>query len=238
MKVAIISAMPEELKPVLDQILIISEEKFGIPQKFILGKYKNLDLILCVGGIGKVNAAVSTTRLIEKYNPNVFIMIGVAGALNPDLKIGDIVIAKDAVYHDVNVTPLGYKLGEVPETGIIWEGDTLLVNKFFNICKNYLKDKKAITGRIASGDQFIASKEKAKEIRKVFNADAIEMETAAFYHTLNLYGKKGVVLRAVSDTADESANIDFPTFLNEVSQVFRDIIFDYLNTLENNNPNE
>jgi len=229
MKIAIMSAMPEELKPVLDQIQVVSEEKFGIPQKFILGKYKNLELILCVGGIGKVNAAVSTTRLIEKYNPDIFIMIGVAGALNPNLKIGDIVIAKDAVYHDVDVTPLGYKPGEVPETGIIWKGDEILVSKFFDICKNYLKEKKAFLGRIASGDQFIADKEKAKKIKETFNADAIEMESAAFYHTLNLYGKKGVVLRAISDTADESANIDFPTFLNEVSQIFKDIIFRYLN---------
>ena len=229
MKIAIISAMPEQLKPVLDQIQIISEEKFGIPQKFILGKYKNIELILCIGGIGKVNAAVSTTRLIERYNPDIFIMIGVAGALNPNLKIGDIVIAKDAIYHDVNVTPLGYKPGEVPETGILWKGDEGLVNEFFDICKSYLKEKKAILGRIASGDQFIAEKEKAKKIRETFKADAIEMESAAFYHTLNLYRKRGVVLRGISDTADESANIDFPAFLNEVSQVFRDIIFKYLN---------
>ncbi len=228
MKVAIVSAMPEELKPVLEVVNIKKEEKFGIPQKFIEAKYKDNDLVLCVGGIGKVNAAISTTRLIEKYNPDVLIMIGVAGALNPSLKIGDIVVAKDAVYHDVDVTPLGYKIGEVPETGIIWKGDEDLVKDFENICKENLKDKKVLVGRIASGDQFVASKDKANWIRETFQADAIEMESASFYHTLNLYGKKGVVLRAISDSADEEANIDFPTFLNEVSQKFRDIILSYL----------
>ena len=221
-------AMREELEPILEKVEVQEVIEYG-RNKYYLAKFKNLDLVLAYSKIGKVNAATTATILIEKFGAKKILFSGVAGAIDSDLKIGDLIIATKTTQHDVDLTVFGYEPGFIPESKVYFDCDEEL-NK---IAKNVAKKLgiKLKEGIIASGDQFIHSKERKEWIAKTFNASAIEMEGGAVgcvTWTLNI---PFFMLRSISDTAEEGAGVDFDEFLEESSRVSAKFLIEMLKEL-------
>ena len=226
--IGIMCAMREELEPILEKVEVQEIIEYG-RNKYYLAKFKNLDLVLAYSKIGKVNAATTATILIEKFGAKKILFSGVAGAIDSDLKIGDLIIATKTTQHDVDLTVFGYEPGFIPESKVYFDCDEEL-NK---IAKNVAKKLgiKLKEGIIASGDQFIHSKERKEWIAKTFNASAIEMEGGAVgcvTWTLNI---PFFMLRSISDTAEEGAGVDFDEFLEESSRVSAKFLIEMLKEL-------
>ena len=144
---------------------------------------------------------------------------GVAGSLNADLDIGDILISKDAIHHDVDATVFGYPLGELPQMGIReFIADEKLVNLAVESCKKVNPDLTVRTGRVVSGDQFISSDDVKKRLIEVFHGDCAEMEGASIAHGAYLNKIPFIVIRAISDKADGSAEMDYTAFEHEAAK--------------------
>ena len=171
------------------------------------------EAILGVCGAGKVNAAVFTDAMIHLKNPDYIINLGVAGALDNRLNIGDIVVADCCVEHDMDTTPVGDPYGYISGIGIVEMGcDKNLIERLMKAAQKN-KTIMAYTGMIATGDQFIASKKQKENILSHFEAMACEMEGGAIVHACLLRGVPCAVVRSMSDKADGSAHMDFPQYL-------------------------
>lgn len=207
--IGILGAMPEELELLLAELQQAEARSRGA---FTLhrGTLAGQPLLLAQCGIGKVNAAALTqTMLLEGVSR--LIVTGVAGAVAPELRVGDLVISRDVVHHDLDVTPLGYQLGEVPGEPLAFTADEAL-QKLALEAARALPEVNAVLGRVASGDQFIASAEKVRWLRETFGAACAEMEGAAVAQLCAKHGVPFVVIRSMSDTADVSAGVDFREF--------------------------
>ena len=221
-------AMREELEPILSEVEVKEVIEYA-RNKYYLAKFKNLDLVLAYSKIGKVNAATTATILIEKFDAKKILFSGVAGAIDSDLKIGDLIIATKTCQHDVDLTVFGYEPGFIPESKVYFECDEELNEIARNVAKRLkIKLKEGI---IASGDQFIHSKERKSWIAKTFRASAIEMEGGAVgcvTWTLNI---PFFMLRSISDSAEEGAGVDFDEFLEESSRVSAKFLIEMLNDI-------
>jgi adenosylhomocysteine/aminodeoxyfutalosine nucleosidase len=186
--------------------------------------------VLAYSKIGKVNAALTSSILIEKFNVKKILFSGVAGAIDKDLKIGDLIIATKTCQHDVDLTVFGYEPGFIPESKVFFECD----EKLNNIAKNVAKklNIKLKEGIIASGDQFIHSKERKEWIAKTFGASAIEMEGGAVGCVCDSEKVPFFMLRAISDTAEEGAGVDFDEFLEESSRVSAKFLIEMLKEID------
>lgn len=178
---------------------------------FVTGKYGEKDVVVAKCGVGKVFSALCAEAMILKFNPSVIINVGVAGCLTPDLKIGDIVIAKDVVQHDMDTSPLGDPIGMLSDINIVHIPTDEKVTKLLEeSVKNAGFEFRS--GTIASGDQFVASKEKKDFIKESFGAISCEMEGGSIGHVCYVNRVPFAVLRAMSDGADDGATMDFPAF--------------------------
>jgi adenosylhomocysteine nucleosidase len=138
---------------------------------------------------------------------------GIAGSLNPSLDIGDILISRDALHHDMDVTIFGYQVGEVPQMGRLeFPADSRMMELAEASCRRVCSDVHAIYGRVVSGDQFISDNAVKERLINVFHGDCAEMEGAAIAHGAYLNQLPFVIIRAISDKADGSAEMDYPTF--------------------------
>ncbi len=211
-KVGIIGAMELEVSALKGQIKGITvKKKAGM--EFCEGTIGGVKVVVVRCGIGKVNAALCVQILCDDFGVSHVINTGVAGSLNNDLNIGDILISKDAVHHDVDVTIFSYKIGEVPQLGVReFPADRGLIEAAEKAIKDNQPDLNYRVGRVASGDQFISSSEVKERIIKNFEADCAEMEGASIAHGAYLNGVPFVIIRAISDKADGSAEQDYPTF--------------------------
>ena len=211
-KVGIIGAMELEVSALKEQIKGITvKKKAGM--EFCEGTIGGVKVVVVRCGIGKVNAALCVQILCDDFGVSHVINTGVAGSLNNDLNIGDILISKDAVHHDVDVTIFSYKIGEVPQLGVReFPADRGLIEAAEKAIKDNQPDLNYRVGRVASGDQFISSSEVKDRIIKNFEADCAEMEGASIAHGAYLNGVPFVIIRAISDKADGSAEQDYPTF--------------------------
>lgn len=211
-KVGIIGAMELEVSALKGQLAGITiKKKAGM--EFCEGQICGVDVVVVRCGIGKVNAALCVQILCDDFGVSHIINTGVAGSLNNDLNIGDILISKDAVHHDVDVTIFSYKIGEVPQLGIReFPADAGLISAAEKAIKDKQPDLNYRVGRVASGDQFISSSEVKERIIKNFEADCAEMEGASIAHGAYLNGIPFVIIRAISDKADGSAEQDYPSF--------------------------
>ena len=211
-KVGIIGAMELEvssLKGQLSGCRII--KKAGM--EFCEGKIGGVDVVVVRCGIGKVNAALCVQILCDDHHVTHVINTGVAGSLNNDLNIGDILISKDAVHHDVDVTVFSYRKGEVPQLGVReFPADPHLIEAAEKAISDNQPELNYRVGRVASGDQFISCSEVKERIISEFEADCAEMEGASIAHGAYLNGIPFVIIRAISDKADGSAEEDYPTF--------------------------
>ena len=222
-------AMREELEPILEQVEVKEVIEYA-RNKYYLAKFKNLNLVLAYSKIGKVNAATTATILIEKFGAKKILFSGVAGAIDSDLKIGDLIIATKTCQHDVDLTVFGYEPGFVPESKVYFDCDENL-NKIAKNVANKLGIKLK-EGIIASGDQFIHSREKKEWIKKTFNASAIEMEGGAVGCVTWTLDVPFFMLRSISDTAEEGAGVDFDEFLEESSRVSAKFLIEMLKELD------
>ena len=211
-KVGIIGAMELEVSSLKGQLSGCRiSKKAGM--EFCEGKIGGVDVVVVRCGIGKVNAALCVQILCDDHHVTHVINTGVAGSLNNELNIGDILISKDAVHHDVDVTVFSYRKGEVPQLGVReFPADPHLIEAAEKAISDNQPELNYRVGRVASGDQFISSSEVKERIISEFEADCAEMEGASIAHGAYLNGIPFVIIRAISDKADGSAEEDYPTF--------------------------
>jgi adenosylhomocysteine nucleosidase len=214
-KIGIIGAMDVEIE-LLKSDLELEGTTSKARMEFYEGELSEEEVVLVKSGIGKVNAALCAQILIDNFEVDKVIFTGVAGAVREGLDVGDIVISLDTIQHDLDACSLGYKLGEIPEMDKIrFKADEELVELAKEAGEKVMtaEDIKVVTGRVLSGDQFIADAEKVKWLYDSFAGDCAEMEGAAVGQACFLNDTPFVIIRSMSDKADGSADIDYPTFM-------------------------
>jgi len=211
-KIGIIGAMEmevETLKSKLENIKIT--KKAGMD--FYEGTLKGAQVVIVRSGVGKVNAALCVQILVDLFQITHVINTGVAGSLNAKLDIGDILVSQDAVHHDVDATIWGYGPGVVPQMKeSYFKADERLIKLALETCQRVNPDVTARTGRVVSGDQFIASKDVKERLVSTFHGDCAEMEGASIAHGAYLNEIPFVIIRVISDKADDSASVEYPIF--------------------------
>ena len=210
-KLGIIGAMDIEVAALKENLTDMTERAHAVGT-FYEGKLEGLDVVVVQCGIGKVNAALCVQILCDCYGVTHLVNTGIAGSLNAQLDIGDLVVSRDAMYHDFDCNAFGYPAGKVPGMDVIaFPADEKLMEKAFAAAEAVNPGHTKI-GRVASGDQFVASKTLKEKIITVTQALCTEMEGAAIAQTAYRNGIPYVILRAISDKADDSADMDYPTF--------------------------
>lgn len=230
-KIGIIGAMElevEELKSKMSVGRIVEKASM----KFFEGTLNGANVVVVQCGIGKVNAGMCVQILADCFDVTHIINTGVAGSLNADLDIGDILISTEAVYHDMDVSPLGYEVGQVPGIDVkFFPADKAMIDAAKESCEKVNTDIHVMTGRVASGDQFIASKEVKDKIISDVAGYCAEMEGAAIAHAAYLNKIPFVVVRAISDKADNSAEMDYPTFEKAAAGHCAALVMDFIQKL-------
>lgn len=199
--IGIICAMDLELRELAERLTDKKVETFAAASYYI-GKLEGASVVLCNCGVGKVNAAMHTQILISQYKPDVIIQSGIAGSLSSQVKYFDIVIGNELVYHDMQ----DFVLDEFEPLEKVYRADASLVE----LAREAAEE--CHVGRIASGDQFVSDAAQKADIAARTNALCTEMEGCAAAHTAYLNGVPFVVMRAISDMADNSAEVDFEEF--------------------------
>ncbi|HIO90960.1 MAG TPA: 5'-methylthioadenosine/adenosylhomocysteine nucleosidase [Campylobacterales bacterium] len=210
MTIAIMGAMQEEIEPLLEFFTDVIIEEYGA-NKYYKCRYNSHDIILAYSKIGKVFASLTATTMIEKFGAKKLLFSGVAGAISSDLKIGDLIVATKLCQHDLDITAFGHPSGYVPEGSIYVQSDSELLKLSRDVAKELGISLKE--GIIATGDQFVADRKRKEWIESRFKADALEMEGASVGVVCQALGVPFFVLRAISDSADDDAGVDFDEFL-------------------------
>ena len=210
--IGVIGAMEEEVASLINQ-MEDADSKTMAGMTFNKGKLWNQDAVVVQSGIGKVNMAICTQILVNIYGVDMLINTGVAGGLYKDINVGDIVISSDALQHDFDVTGLGYKKSVIPgmETSV-FTADTELVEMAKEACEIVNPEIQCFVGRVVTGDQFISDKEKKKWLTDTFAGYCTEMEGAAIAQVCYFNHIPFLIVRAISDKADDSASMDYPEF--------------------------
>ena len=228
-KVGIIGAMDEEVEILINKMKNKKTvEKAGMT--YYVGELSSKNVIVVKCGIGKINATVCSQILISEFGVNVIINSGVAGALDNNLNIGDIVVSKDTLNHDMDTTAFGDEYGLIPRMEeSIFKGDTRLIDLALEVGKKHSIN--VVPGRVVSGDQFIASKEKKDWLVEQFNGTCAEMEGVAIGQTSYLNNIPFLILRAISDKADGSAKVAYEDFKEEAIVNLSNILMDMLDAM-------
>lgn len=231
--VGIIGAMDEEVTKLIAGADISVTETIA-EMVFHCGTLGGTKVVIVRSGIGKVNAGICTQLLITHFGATHVINTGFAGALSPELSIGNIVVSTEAVQHDFDISPLGHKKGEIPFTGLVaFPADAELVKSACNVISGTLPNVKVLPGRICSGDQFICDRSAKDRIISEFGGLCCEMEGASVAQVCYLNRVPFLILRAVSDSADDSAGEDFnfSVFQSSVAEEFSAAIIRLLETV-------
>ena len=185
-------------------------------------------------GVGKVNAAIVASLMIREFSPRAVINTGVSGALSPKLSVGDLVFATDLVQHDMDTSPIGDPVGFVSGPNLVaFPADASLRAAAERAAASL--GFPYLTGRIASGDQFIAGGEAKERIRSLFDADSCEMEGASIAHVCYQMNTPVAVIRAISDLANGDSPVDFPTFVARAAEVSSRLVQTMLASLAEEN---
>ena len=211
-KIGIIGAMELEVST-LKEAMTVSSVTTCAGMDFYEGTLNDAAVVIVRSGVGKVNAALCVQILTDKFAVTHIINTGVAGSLNAALDIGDILVSKDAMHHDVDATIFGYRPGEVPQLGICeFVADDQLASLAIASCREVNPDLQVHLGRVVSGDQFISSSKVKERLIQVFHGDCAEMEGASIAQSAYLNHIPFLVVRAISDKADGSAHMDYAEF--------------------------
>ena len=215
MKIGLIGAMNEEISAFLKVMENSKKIRWG-KIDFYEGSIKNQKVVMACSGIGKVNAAACVQMMADRFAIDALIFTGIAGGLDPRLNVGDVVISEDAVQYDFDSSQFGYDVGMVPR---LWKkyfyGDRALIVLFRKAAEVVFKEDpktQAVIGRVLSGDSFVSSAGKAEFLRKNFQGHCVEMEGAAAAQICYLNNIPFVIIRSISDRADQSAQVDYKTF--------------------------
>ena len=210
--IGIIGAMEEEvaiLKEKMEDVRIIKKASMDFYEGTLAGR----KAVVVRSGIGKVNAGICAQILADVFSVEAIINTGIAGSLNKDINIGDIVLSTDVVQHDMDATGFGYRKGQIPQMPVFFfNADDNLRRLAAEVCKEVNPDIQVFEGRIASGDQFVCDQDVKNRIVSEFSAYATEMEGAAIGQAAYLNEIPFLVVRAISDKADGSAQMDYSEF--------------------------
>ena len=210
-KLGIIGAMAVEvelLKEKMENLTVTSHAGM----EFFDGKLEGLDAVVVQCGVGKVNAAMCAQILCSVFGVTHLVNTGIAGSLCADLDIGDLVVSRDAMYHDFDCVHFGYEAGKVPGMDVVaFPADVAMTGHALEAAEE-VNPGHARIGRVASGDLFVAEKSTKNRIIEKTGAICTEMEGAAIAQTAYRNRVPFVILRAISDKADDSAEMDYPTF--------------------------
>ena len=229
--IGIIGALDIELERLIGAMREPAHREIsGVP--FTCGKLLGTDVVIARAGVGKVNAAVCAQTMALIYEPELIINSGVSGALSPDLRVGDVVIGTDVVQHDVDTTAMG------DEPGFVSTVDRLSfpLDNFASTAIAAAAEElgiRAVRGRIASGDQFVASTERKEEIVRLFSAVTCEMEAGAIAHVCFLNRVPCAVVRCISDGGNEEAPMSYEEFLPLAAKNSSELTLAYLKSLQN-----
>lgn len=222
MKYGIIGAMDEEVEYIINEME--GKQSFEIANSlFVEGKINDTEVVLVKSGIGKVNAAMTTTILIERFQPTHIINTGSAGGFDSSLEVGDVVIGKNLVYHDVDVTAFDYQYGQVPKLPPTFTSDEQLIEQAISVFKELNIPYRS--GLIATGDSFMSDAERVKRVKEIFpEMLAAEMEGTAIAQVCHQYELPFIVIRSISDIAGKDAEISFNEFLKLAAKNAANII--------------
>ena len=229
--IGIIGALDIELERLIGAMQEpVHREISGVP--FTCGRLLGTDVVIARAGVGKVTAAVCAQTMALIYEPELIINSGVSGALSPELRVGDVVIGTDVVQHDVDTTALG------DEPGFVSTVDRLSfpLDNFASTAIAAAAEElgiRAVRGRIASGDQFVASTERKEEIVRLFSAVTCEMEAGAIAHVCFLNRIPCAVIRSISDGGNEEAPMSYEEFLPLAAKNSSELTLAYLKSLQN-----
>ena len=210
--IGIIGAMEEEVAA-LKEDMIVEETVEQASMVFCRGQLCGKDVVVVRSGIGKVNAGICAQILVDRFHVDTLINTGIAGSLDARIDIGDLVISTDALHHDMDAVNFGYEPGQIPRMDVLaFPADEELVKKAVEANKKANPEIHTFTGRVASGDQFIAAGDVKDKIAESFHPLCVEMEGAGIAQAAYLNKVSYVIIRAISDKADNSATMDYPTF--------------------------
>ena len=208
----IIGAMDVEVAEIKAAMKEVSVKTIAA-MDFYKGILNGKEAVVVRSGIGKVNAAICTQILADYYHVSAVINTGIAGSLKNEINIGDVVLSTDVVHHDMDATGFGYPAGQIPQMKeFSFPADELLRSLAENCCKKVNPTVGIFKGRVVSGDQFVSDKVKKTWISDTFNGYCTEMEGAAIAQTAYLNHIPFLIIRAISDKADDSANMDYSEF--------------------------
>ena len=211
-KIGIIGAMEEEVDALRGKLSGV-QKLDRASMEFYTGILGNKKVVIVRSGIGKVNAGICTQILADLFQVDAVINTGIAGSLKAEINIGDIVVSTDAIQHDMDATGFGYEPGVIPRMPVsCFEADKELVKAVEAACREAIPEVGVFTGRIVSGDQFISDRAVKDRISSQFGGMCTEMEGAAIAQAAYLNSIPFVIIRAISDKADDSATVDYPTF--------------------------
>ena len=230
MTIAVIGAMEQEVELLRGALQNTKTETIA-NSEYTTGTYEGKEIVLLKSGIGKVNAAMSTTILLEKFNPKVVINTGSAGGFDAALKVGDIVISDEVRHHDVDVTAFGYEIGQMAGMPAAYKSD----EKLMEVAKQAVKEvgeHNYSVGLICSGDVFMSNPERVEAVRKDFpTMKAVEMEAAAVAQVCHQFDTPFVVIRALSDIAGQESSMSFDEFLPVAAKHSTEIVLNALTKL-------
>lgn len=210
--IGIIGAMDEEISQLVEKMTDVEQTEIA-GMVFNKGKLTGRDVVVVRSGIGKVNAAMCTQILATYFHVDSVINTGVAGSLRNEINIGDVVLSTDTLQHDMDATGFGYKLGVIPrmETSV-FEADKRLRELAKKSCSEVVPDIGVHEGRVVSGDQFVSDKATKARLIELFEGYCTEMEGAAIAQAAYLNKIPFLIIRAISDKADDSASMDYGEF--------------------------
>ena len=217
-RLGIIGAMEievEALKAQMENVVLTRKASMDFHHGTLNGK----DVVVVRSGIGKVNAAICTQILIDDFQVEGVINTGIAGSLKNEINIGDIVVSTDALQHDMDARAFGYPRGQIPQMDVFsFVANSHMRETAVKVCRQVNPDIQVFEGRVISGDQFVADPKVKEDLVHTFAGYCTEMEGAAIAQTAYLNKIPFVVLRAISDKADQSASMDYPTFEKKAAE--------------------
>jgi len=227
-KLAIMGAMEEEIKPLLSHFTEVKENEYA-NNIYYEAKYNEINVVIAYSKIGKVFSTLTASTMIQKFGCDTLLFSGVAGGINPSLKIGDLIVANKLTQHDLDITAFGHPHGFVPGGEVYIITDTKLNTIALEVAKE--NNISIIEGIIATGDQFICDEAKKNFIKTTFEADALEMEGASVAVVCNALNVPCLILRAISDTADMDAGFNFDEFLETSAKNSADFLVKIIDKL-------
>lgn len=232
-KTGIIGAMELEVAT-LKNLMTVNTVTAKAGMDFYDGTLEGRSIVVVRCGIGKVNAAMCVQILADLFGVTHIINTGVAGSLNPRLDIGDILISERALQHDMDSSPIGFTPGQVPDIDVLaFPADRAMIDTAVAACRRVNPDISVLTGLVVTGDQFISDRKTKDRLIAVFHGDCAEMEGAAVAQASYLNRLPFIIIRAISDKADDSAGgMDFPTFERQAAEHCAKLTVEFIRSFE------